>query len=282
MTYETGIRLMAFLLVLLLCALFEWRFPGRSWRFPRPARWRTNLSLILLNTALTRLTLGAFAVTAAFWAGEQGVGLFNTVDLPRWLVVLTGVVVLDAAVWLQHWLTHRVPLLWRLHRVHHTDLELDVTTALRFHPLEIGLSLLWKGLVVVLLGLTPATVVLFELLLSISAIFTHANLHLPDQLDRRLRWLICTPDMHRIHHSVYQPETDSNYGFFLSVWDRLWGTLRDQPVDGVERMRLGLLEWTDPRQLTLKHLLLQPLRQVRRVRAVPPALQSAAVSDRRR
>lgn len=182
MTYETGIRLSVFLLVLLLCALLEWRFPGRSWRFSRLSRWWTNLSLILLNTVLLRLTLGAFAVTAALWAREQGLGLFNRVEAPQWLVVLTGVVVLDAAVWMQHWLTHRVPLLWRLHRVHHTDPELDVTTALRFHPLEIGLSLLWKALVVVLLGLTPAAVVLFELLLSISAIFTHANLHLPDSL----------------------------------------------------------------------------------------------------
>jgi len=265
MTLEVWLRLSAFLLVLLLCALFEWRRPKRSWRCAKRPRWVTNLSLTLLNTLLARLTLGAFAVTAAIWAGEQSIGLFNHVSVPGWLVLLTGVVVLDAAVWLQHRVTHRVPLLWRLHRVHHTDPELDVTTALRFHPVEIGLSLLWKALVVILLGLTPAAVILFELLLSMSAIFTHANLRLPPELDRRLRWLICTPDMHRIHHSVYQPETDSNYGFFLSIWDRAFGSYRHQPAEGAEQMRLGLLEFADQRELTLKHLLLQPLKNVKRI-----------------
>lgn len=265
MTFEVWLRLSAFLLVLLLCALFEWRLPRRSWRFPKHSRWLTNLTLTLLNTVLARLTLGAFAITAAIWASDQDIGLFNQVAAPQWLILLIGAVVLDAAVWLQHRVTHRVPLLWRLHRVHHTDPELDVTTALRFHPVEIGLSLLWKALVVILLGLTPAAVILFELLLSISAIFTHANLRLPAGLDRRLRWLICTPDMHRIHHSVYQPETDSNYGFFLSIWDRAFGSYRHQPADGVEQMRLGLLEFTEPRELTLGHLLLQPLKNIKRI-----------------
>jgi Sterol desaturase len=160
MTFEVWLRLSAFLWVLLLCALFEWRMPRRSWRFPKRSRWLTNLTLTLLNTVLARLTLGAFAITAAIWAGDQDIGLFNQVAAPQWLILLTGVVVLDAAVWLQHRVTHRVPLLWRLHRVHHTDPELDVTTALRFHPVEIGLSLLWKALVVILLGLTPAAVIL--------------------------------------------------------------------------------------------------------------------------
>lgn len=265
MTVEAGLRLFAFVLVFVLCALFEWRMPRRSWRYPKKSRWLTNLSLTLLNTLLARVTVGAFAVTAAVWAQTHELGLFNHIAVPGVAILLTGVVVLDGAVWLQHRLTHQVPLLWRLHRVHHTDPELDVTTALRFHPVEIGLSLLWKACVVVLLGLTPATVVLFELLLSASAIFTHANVRLPQGVDRRLRWLFCTPDMHRIHHSVYQPETDSNYGFFLSIWDRGFGTYRHSPVEGVEQMALGLKEFSDLGKLNLAHLLLQPLKSVTRI-----------------
>lgn len=265
MTFEAGLRVSAFVLVLVLCALFEWYMPRRSWRYPKRSRWLANLSLTLLNTLLARVTIGAFAVTAAVWAQTHGMGLFNHMEVPGALILLTGVVVLDGAVWLQHRVTHRVPVLWRLHRVHHTDPELDVTTALRFHPVEIGLSLLWKASVVVLLGLTPETVIVFELLLSASAIFTHANLRLPQGLDRRLRWLFCTPDMHRIHHSVYQPETDSNYGFFLSIWDRAFGTYRHCPIEGVEQMTLGLREFSDLSELNLGHLLLQPLKSVKRI-----------------
>lgn len=266
MTQEAILRLTVFLMILFGCALFEWCKPRRSWHYARLQRWRANLSLILLNTALARLTLGAFAVTAAVWAGEQNMGLFNRLEIQAWLASCLSLILLDGAIWLQHWVTHRVPLLWRLHRVHHTDLELDVTTALRFHPLEIGLSLFYKAGIVVLLGVPATAVVLFELLLNASAIFTHANIRIPEPLDRRLRWLFCTPDMHRIHHSVIQEETDSNYGFCLSVWDRLFATYRQRPRAGVEAMRLGLYEFTDPDRLGVMRLLVQPLKKVERRR----------------
>ncbi|MBR9828109.1 MAG: sterol desaturase family protein [Oceanospirillales bacterium] len=262
MTYEVILRLGVFVVILGGCALLEWLRPRRRWRCAKRPRWVANLSLTLLSTVLARLTLGAFAVTAAVWAGEHGVGVFNWLDVPGWMASGLALVLLDGAIWLQHWLSHRVPLLWRLHRVHHTDPELDVTTALRFHPLEIGLSLLYKASFVVLLGVPVAAVVLFELLLNASALFTHANICIPRSLDRRLRWLFCTPDMHRIHHSVIPEETNSNYGFCLSIWDRLFATYRQQPQVGVESMQLGLREFTDPDQLGVLPLLVQPLKQV--------------------
>ena len=165
---------------------------------------------------------------------------------------------LDAAIWLQHVITHKVPLLWRLHQVHHADLDVDLTTGIRFHPIEIVLSLLYKAAIVLALGIDPWVVVLFEAVLNASAVFTHGNVALPERLDSALRWLVCTPDMHRVHHSTERAETDSNYGFFLSVWDRLFRTMRQAPAKGQLGVELGLPPYRDPGRLGLGSLLVMP------------------------
>ena len=165
---------------------------------------------------------------------------------------------LDAAIWLQHVVTHKVPVLWRLHQVHHADLDVDLTTGIRFHPIEIVLSALYKAAIVLALGIDPWTVLLFEAVLNASAVLTHANVALPERLDRVLRWIVCTPDMHRVHHSTERAETDSNYGFFLSVWDRLFGTMRHAPAKGQLGVELGLPPYRDPDRLGLGSLLVMP------------------------
>jgi sterol desaturase/sphingolipid hydroxylase (fatty acid hydroxylase superfamily) len=173
-----------------------------------------------------------------------------------------GFLVLDAAIWLQHVVTHKVPVLWRLHQVHHADLDVDLTTGIRFHPIEIVLSALYKAAIVLALGIDPWTVLLFEAVLNASAVLTHANVALPERLDRVLRWIVCTPDMHRVHHSTERAETDSNYGFFLSVWDRLFGTMRHAPAKGQLGVELGLPPYRDPDRLGLGSLLVMPFRRL--------------------
>lgn len=237
---EAEWRISIFLGGFVLLALWELVMPKRRWHYARLPRWVTNLSLVILNTVVVRLTLGALAVSAAVWAQDHSLGMMQEVALPFGLSTLLAVCLLDAAVWIQHWVTHKVPWLWRLHRVHHLDAELDVTTALRFHPLEIVLSLLFKASVIVLLGIDPWVVLLFEIILNASAMFTHANIRLPAALEPLLRWVICTPDMHRVHHSVLVQETHSNFGFFLSIWDRLAGTYRQAPQQGYQQMIIGL------------------------------------------
>jgi sterol desaturase/sphingolipid hydroxylase (fatty acid hydroxylase superfamily) len=180
------------------------------------------------------------------------------IELPAWLAILLAVAFLDFAVYAQHVLFHHVPWLWRLHRMHHADLEFDVTTALRFHPLEIMLSMLIKMAVVSLLGASAIAVVIFEVLLNATAMFNHANLRLSDPVDRSLRLAIVTPDMHRVHHSVRREETNSNYGFNLSIWDRLFGTYRAQPQDGHDAMTIGIEQFRSPRDLWIDRMLLQP------------------------
>ena len=189
---------------------------------------------------------------------HTGWGFFNAAGAPAWLAFAASVVLLDLAIWAQHVVMHRAPWLWRLHRVHHSDIDFDATTAIRFHPFEIILSMFYKMVVVVILGAPAAAVICFEILLSGGALFTHGNVRLPLAFDRMLRWVVVTPDMHRVHHSVRRPETDSNYGFSLSLWDRLFGTYRDQPADGHEGMAIGLDEFRAPRDRHLDRLLLQP------------------------
>ncbi|MBR9834699.1 MAG: sterol desaturase family protein [Alphaproteobacteria bacterium] len=241
---EPQLRLGIFLVVFLVFSALEALFPRRARRAPRLHRWFTNLSMLMLATGLIR----ALAILAPLLAGvaaaglsaSLGFGLFHLIDAPAWLEIALGVALLDLAIWGQHWATHNVPLLWRLHRVHHADLDLDASSALRFHPVEMVLSAAYKLVIILALGPAAIAVVIFEILLNASAMFNHANLNLPLWLDRILRPIFVTPDMHRIHHSVNRAEHDRNYGFCLSIWDRMLGTYRADPERGQIGMTLGL------------------------------------------
>ena len=200
---------------------------------------------------LVRLLFPAAAVGIAIWAQVQGFGLFNLIAAPPWLAVIVSIIVLDFAVWLSHLLSHKVPLFWRFHRMHHSDRDFDVTTAIRFHPIEIIVSMGWKVAWVIVLGAPAVAVIIFEIILNGTAMFNHSNTKLPLWLDRVLRMIVVTPDMHRVHHSVFRGETDSNYGFNLPWWDRLFGTYIDQPAEGHDAMTIGLPQWQDERPTKL-------------------------------
>ncbi|MDX5445833.1 MAG: sterol desaturase family protein [Zoogloeaceae bacterium] len=243
---EPLIRLGFFVGVFATVALWEVFAPRRAPTLGRAVRWTANLGIVALNTLVVRLLFPAAAVGVAAFCASNGWGLFNLFAVPMWLAVVLAVIALDFVIWLQHVLVHAVPLLWRLHRVHHADLDYDVTTGGRFHPLEIVLSMLIKFAAIALLGAPVVAVVIFEVLLNATSMFNHGNLRLPAAADRVLRLFIVTPDMHRVHHSVHPDETDSNYGFNLPWWDRLFGTYRAQPRDGHETMTIGLREYRDP------------------------------------
>lgn len=260
LAYEAWLRLLAFLAVFAAMASWETRAPRRDPGLARGLRWPANLGLLLIDGLLVRLLIPTAAVGVALLGEARGWGLLNHLDLPGWLAFVLALLLLDLAIYLQHVLFHAVPAFWRLHRVHHSDLEFDLTTALRFHPVEILLSMGIKMGVVAAVGAPALAVVLFEVLLNGMAMFNHGNVYLPWEWDRRLRRVVVTPDMHRVHHSVHPVETNSNFGFNLSVWDRLFGTYRDQPVDGHTGMTIGLDAYRDPRQLGLVGLLLQPFR----------------------
>jgi len=255
---ETGLRLGSFLAILGLMLVWEaWR-PRRR---PLAHNWRrrgTNLALVVCNSLLLRLLMPMVAVGVAAVAQQQGWGLLHWLVLPQPVAIGLAIVLLDLAIYAQHVVFHHVPVLWRLHRVHHTDLALDATSGLRFHPLEILLSLWFKMLLVLLLGAPVVAVVAFEIVLNAMAVFNHGNVYIPPALDRCLRVLLVTPDMHRVHHSVIKAETNSNYGFNLSCWDRLFHSYRQQPRDGQLGMTIGLEEYRDPRGLGLLGLLWQP------------------------
>lgn len=251
MDIEIFIRLSAFFGVFLIVAYFEARFPRRSLRIGKAMRWLNNLGLVLLNGIILRLVFPAAAVGIAALCTEQGWGLLNQVELGLGLSILISLLVLDLLIYFQHIQFHAVPLLWRLHMVHHTDLDYDVTTGLRFHPIEILLSMLIKAAAILALGPPVVAVIIFEVILNACAMFNHGNLHLPDKLDRALRLILVTPDMHRVHHSTIKRETNSNYGFSLSIWDRLFGTYRAQPSEGHEGMTIGLRNYQETR---LQHL----------------------------
>ncbi len=257
---ETALRLTIFVTVFVLVALCEHAWPRRVRRQTRVRRWGINLGLLGIDILAQRLTLGAAALGMAVYAQAQGWGLFNVTAVPAWLGALAGFLLLDLAIYLQHRLFHMVPLFWRLHRVHHTDLDLDLSSGFRFHPLEILLSLLYKVALVAALGISPVVVLVFEATLSAAALFNHANLRLPGKLDAGLRWLLVTPDMHRVHHSVIPAETNSNYGFFISLWDRLLGSYCAQPSAGHQDMTIGLREYQREDQLGLMQLVLIPFR----------------------
>ena len=240
MTYEIPIRLGFFFGIFLLMAAWEVAAPRRVLKHSKWVRWGNNLGLVFLNSLLLRVLVPTAAVGMALFASEQGWGLFNYFAVPFWLAVVVSVIVLDFFIWLQHVMVHAIPLLWRLHRVHHADLDFDVTTGARFHPLEILLSMGIKFAVILLLGPPLVAVVIFEVLLNATSMFNHSNVRMPLGLDRVLRWLVVTPDMHRVHHSTEDDETNSNFGFNLPWWDRLFGTYRDQPRKGHEGMEIGI------------------------------------------
>jgi len=245
MNNELPIRLGFFFGIFGVMALWEIIAPRRSLYTSKAVRWTNNLGLIFFNSFVLRLLFPAAAVGMAFFAIEQGWGLFNYIAAPFWAVVVASVLVMDFFIWLQHVMVHAVPVLWRLHRVHHADLDFDVTTGGRFHTLEILLSMLIKFAVILLLGPPVVAVVLFEVTLNATSLFNHANVRIPATLDRFLRLIVVTPDMHRVHHSIEDDETNSNFGFNLPWWDRLFGTYRAQPRAGHEAMTIGIRGFRD-------------------------------------
>ncbi|UYV38001.1 sterol desaturase family protein [Rhodobacteraceae bacterium D3-12] len=262
MEHETALRLATFLGLFALFALIEALAPRRARTQPRQTRWLTNWGITILNTlALRALAFGLplLAVGAAVDAAANGWGLLNHLDWPAWVEITAAVLFFDFAIWAQHLVTHKVPLLWRLHRVHHADRDIDVTTAIRFHPVEIALSMLLKIGLVYLIGPAALAIILFEIILNGTAMFNHANMALPAWLDRPLRLVLVTPDMHRVHHSVHRSEHDSNYGFALSIWDRLFRTYIAQPRAGHDAMEIGL-QWRDDRPSRLGWSLALPFR----------------------
>ncbi|SFF25553.1 Sterol desaturase/sphingolipid hydroxylase, fatty acid hydroxylase superfamily [Fontimonas thermophila] len=252
------LRVMIFVGVLAVLLVGERIAPRRRDPSP-PQRYLANLGLVVLDSLLLRLVLGAGALGVALAAEQRGFGLFHWIEAPGWVAGLLSLLILDLLIYFQHRAFHAVPLLWRLHRVHHSDLAFDATTALRFHPLEILLSMLIKMGAVALLGAPAWAVVAFEVLLNATAMFNHANLAVPPRLDRMLRRVLVTPDMHRVHHSIHRDETDANFGFNLPWWDRLFRTYRAQPREGHEGMTIGIERFREQKAQSLWRLLLQPL-----------------------
>lgn len=256
---EIAVRLGSFLSVLLLIALWEVLIPRRPLTVRKAPRWASNLGLVVLNAVLARWIVPVTALGATLIAESRGWGLLHIVDWPLWLEFVLAILAFDLAIYLQHVLFHAVPALWRIHMVHHADLDFDVTTGLRFHTLEIVLSAFIKLAMVVVLGPAAVAVVVFEVLLNATSMFNHSNVRMPEWLDRVLRWIVVTPDMHRVHHSVIQRETNSNFGFNLPWWDFLLGTYRPQPSAGHEQMMVGVSHLRDELQVDrLPRLLLIP------------------------
>jgi sterol desaturase/sphingolipid hydroxylase (fatty acid hydroxylase superfamily) len=258
--HEPGARLGAFLGVFVFMALWELALPRRVLRERKPTRWGINLGLTFLNTVMVRFVFPAGAVGAAVFAESRGWGIFNNLDVSSGFAGVVSIVILDLAIYTQHVVFHHVGPLWRLHMMHHTDLDLDVTSGARFHPIEILLSMFIKVALVVALGAQAWSVVLFEVLLNATSMFNHSNVRLPLAVDRALRWLVVTPDMHRVHHSVIIRELNSNFGFNLPWWDRIFRTYTPQPKEGHEGMKIGLSNFRDQRSLSLPLLIALPFR----------------------
>lgn len=256
-TPET-LRLTAFLSVFSLLAVAEAVWPRRALTNSKPRRWLGNLAIVTLDALLVRLFFPLAPFGLAAMAQTNGWGLFNRFGVHDWPELLASLLLLDLVIYFQHRLFHRMPLFWRFHRMHHTDLDLDVSSGVRFHPVEIALSLIIKAAAVLLIGIAPRSVLLFEILLNATSLFSHANMRLPVGIDRWTRLFVVTPDMHRVHHSVIPRETDSNFGFNLPWWDRLFCTYRAQPRDGHDLMIIGLREFRELDKLGLRQLLLLP------------------------
>lgn len=231
------------MLLFALLVMLETLFPRKTRSMPRGKRWLTNVTIVIVDSVALRLMGPIAAIAAASYAAQNDIGLFNWTSLPGWLEFMLALIVLDLAIYAQHVITHKIPLLWALHKVHHADRDIDVTTAVRFHPVEIILSMLYKCVLVFLIGPSVFAVFTFALLLNLFAMFNHANLRLPLSVDRILRLFVVTPDMHRVHHSTVKKETDSNFGFSIALWDRLFGTYAAQPAAGHDNVVIGLDEY---------------------------------------
>ena len=258
MEQEPVVRLGFLFGVIAIMATWEVLAPRRALTVGKAYRWINNWGVVITGTLLARVIFPAGAVGLALFVESQGWGLLQVLDLPFWLTLLIALVILDFAIWAQHVMFHAVPTLWRLHRMHHADLDFDLTTGLRFHPIEILLSFGIKAGVIVMIGAPAVAVLIFEIILSSLALFNHSNARIPAGIDRVLRWFIVTPDFHRVHHSWYPHETNSNFGFNLSLWDRLLGTYRAQPHDGHEDMTIGINLFRDPQWERLDKMLVQP------------------------
>lgn len=258
---EGVVRLVAFIGVFAAMAAWEVLAPRRERFVPRLRRWPSNLGVLAVDVLAVRLLFRSAAVGVALYGEARGWGLLNAAAVPHWAAVAVSVLALDLAIYAQHVVFHYVPWLWRLHRMHHADLDFDVTTALRFHPIEILLSMGIKAVVVLVLGAPALGVLIFEVLLNATAMFNHGNVAMPSGLDRVVRWFVVTPDMHRVHHSIAKAETNSNFGFNLPWWDRLFGTYRAQPEAGHAAMTIGIDRFRDPGELRLDRLLTQPFRE---------------------
>jgi len=255
---EITIRLTFFFGIFALMALWEIKLPKRELTHSKSVRWLNNIGMVVLNSVLLRIIFPTAAVGMAVYAEQNHWGLFNVLDFPGWIEVLLCIILLDGAIYFQHTLMHAVPLFWRLHRMHHTDMDLDVTSGSRFHPIELLLSMIYKFAVIAALGAPPEAVIIFEILLNGSAMFNHSNVQLPAHIDAMLRKFFVTPDMHRIHHSVIENEANSNFGFALSIWDRMFGTYLQEPQEGHKDMTIGISEFRDKKFLTLPWMLIQP------------------------
>ena len=258
LTHEWVIRFIAFSGMLVLMAIWEGLAPRRTLKTSKGIRWFSNLVLVFIDTLAVRLLLPFQAVGTALLVKDLGWGILSHWTLPYWISVVIGVVCLDFVIYLQHAMFHFIPAFWRLHRVHHTDLDFDVTTGVRFHPIEIILSMGIKMATIVLLGIDAVAVVIFEVLLNATSLFNHGNIRLPHHIDSLVRLFVVTPEMHRVHHSVLIKEYNSNFGFNLPWWDRLLGTYRGQPEAGHQGMTIGLSQFRDPKALTLPWLLILP------------------------
>jgi len=248
--YEKEIRMGFFFGMLVFVGLWELVAPRRALTISKTVRWANNLGLVFFNSFITRLIFPVAAIGFAAIAQEQQWGLFNNIEIPLWVAAALSVIIMDGVIYVQHVMVHAIPVLWRLHRVHHADPDYDVTTGSRFHPLEIILSMGIKIATIVLLGPPIFAVVIFEVILNATAMFNHGNIKLPKNIDRVLRLIVVTPDMHRVHHSIEDDETNSNFGFSLPWWDRLFGTYREQPRAGHEGMTIGIRKFNDPAQVS--------------------------------
>ena len=258
MSSEPIVRLTIFITLVVAFLCWEHFRPRRMLQAPRQRRWQANISLMLLDSLVVRVCFPLAAVGVAVLANNQSIGVLNLYSLHPVIAVVVAVIALDFLIYWQHRLMHRVPFLWRLHKVHHTDIDIDLSSGLRFHPVEILLSMAIKVALILLLGLNPTGVLAFEILLSSASLFTHSNIHIPVRIDQLVRYIIVTPDMHRIHHSVKVAETDRNYGFCLSCWDRLFSSYRCKPAQQHDTMALGLESYRDAQQLSFLYLLKLP------------------------
>ena len=258
---EVLVRLSSFVGLFALFAVWEFVTPRRIRQHSKSVRWLNNLAIMVLNGLIVRLGIPLAAVGTAVAAQNQNLGLLNIVEMPAVMAIVVAILALDFILYLQHLVFHHVDFLWRLHRMHHADLDVDVTTGLRFHPIEIVLSMAIKMAAVLVLGAPVLAVIAFEVLLNASSLFNHANIYIPEKVDRILRYFIVTPDMHRVHHSVVRRETNSNFGFNVPWWDYLFRTYRAAPQAGQIDMNVGIEYFRTPRDLWLDHLLIQPFRK---------------------